>query len=130
MKLLKSALLAFSLALSLGSFSTAAVACEDGRTCFGPAQAIDIVLGHIAVGMKSVENGENGENGPAAIAHVKAALRASKEINVSDKIDVKRAKANGLLKKARSAFKKADMQGGEDYLGKAEKAFIDLKRMI
>ncbi|SMG65144.1 secreted protein, partial [methanotrophic bacterial endosymbiont of Bathymodiolus sp.] len=55
MKLLKSALLAFSLALSLGSFSTAAVACEDGRTCFGPAQAIDIVLGHIAVGMKSVE---------------------------------------------------------------------------
>ena len=127
MKLLKSALLAFSLALSLGSFSTAAVACEDGRTCFGPAQAIDIVLGHIAEGMKSVENGENG---PAAIAHVKAALRASKEINVSDKIDVKRAKANGLLKKARSAFKKADMQGGEDYLGKTEKAFTDLKRMI
>jgi hypothetical protein len=70
----------------------------------------------------------DGENGPAAIAHVKAALRVSKEINVSDKIDVKRAKANGLLKKARSAFKKADMQGGEDYLGKAEKAFIDLKR--
>jgi hypothetical protein len=59
MKLLKSTLLAFSLALSLGSFSTAAVACEDGRTCFGPAQAIDIVLGHIAVGMKSVENGRS-----------------------------------------------------------------------
>ncbi|HIL77681.1 MAG: hypothetical protein ABGX71_11645 [Methyloprofundus sp.] len=127
MKLLKSVLLAFSLALSLGSFSTAAVACEDGRTCFGPAEAIDIVLGHIAEGMKSVENGENG---PTVNVHVKAALRASKEINVSDRIDVKRAKANGHLKKARSAFKKSDMQGGQAHLGMAEKAFTTFKKMI
>ncbi len=127
MKLLKSALVAFALTLSLGSFSTTAVACEDGRTCFGPAQAVDIVLGHIAEGMKSVESGENG---PAAIAHTKAALKASKEINVSDKVDVARGRANAHLKKARSAFKKGDMQGGEDHLGMAEKAFTALKRMI
>ena len=127
MKLLKSALVAFALTLSLGSFSTTAVACEDGRTCFGPAQAIDIVLGHIAEGMKSVEAGENG---PTAMAHVKAALKASKEINASDKIDVARSRANGHLKKARSAFKKSDMQTGEDHLGAAEKAFTEMKRML
>lgn len=127
MKLLKSVLIAFALTLSLGSFSTAVVACESGRTCFGPAQAIDIVLGHIAEGMKSVEAGENG---PAAIAHTRAALRASKEINVSDKVDIKRIKANAHLKKARSAFKKAKMQNGEDHLGMAEKAFTRLKTMF
>jgi len=127
MKLLKSAIVAFSLTLSLGSFSTAAVACEDGRTCFGPVQAIDIVLGHIGMAIKSVENGDNG---PTVNAHVKAALSASKEINASDKIDVARGRANAHLKKARSAFKKSDMQTGEDHLGMAEKAFSDLKTMF
>ncbi len=127
MKLLKSALVAFALTLSLGSFSTTAVACEDGRTCFGPAQAVDIVLGHIAEGMQSVEKGENG---PAALAHVKAALKSSKEINVSDKVDVARGRANGVLKKARSAFKKSDMKTGQEYLDKAEKAFTKIKSMI
>ncbi|WP_428354101.1 hypothetical protein [Methyloprofundus sp.] len=127
MKLLKSALIAFTLTLSLGSFSTTALACEDGRTCFGPAQATDIVLGHIAMAMKSVEAGENG---PTAIAHVRAALKASKEINASDQVDRARSRANGDLKKARSAFKKSDMQTGEDYLGKAEKAFTDIKRQL
>lgn len=127
MKLLKSAFLAFALTFSLGSFSTTAVACEDGRTCFGPVQATDIVLGHIAEGMKAVENGENG---PAALVHVKAALRASKEINASDKVDVARSRANAHLKKARSAFKKSDMQTGEDHLGAAEKAFTNLKKQL
>ena len=127
MKLLKSALLAFALTLSLGSFSTAVVACEDGRTCFGPVQATDIVLGHIAEGIQSVDAGENG---PAAIAHTKAALKASKEINANDKVDVARGRANAHLKKARSAFKKSDMQTGEDHLGAAEKAFTEMKRML
>lgn len=127
MKLLKSAIIAFSLTLSLGSFSTTAVACEDGRTCFGPTEAIDIVLGHIAMAMKSVENGDNG---PTVNAHVKEALSASKEINASDKIDVARGRANAHLKKARSAFKKSDMQTGEDHLGMAEKAFSELKTMF
>ena len=127
MKLLKSALLAFSVTLSLGTFSTATVACEDGRTCFGPAQATDLVLGNIAAAMKAVDAGENG---PSVVAHVKAALKASKEINVSDKIDVARSRANAHLKKARSAFKKSNMQEGEDYLGTAEKAFTKLKTMM
>lgn len=127
MKLLKSAIVAFSLTLSLGSFSTAAVACESGRTCFGPIQAIDIVLGHIATAIKSVENGDNG---PTVNAHVKAALAASKEINASDKIDIARVRANSHLKAARSAFKKSDMQTGEDHLGMAETAFSELKTLF
>lgn len=124
MKLLKGAILAFTLALTLGSFSTSALACEDGRTCYGPKQAIDITLGHIGEAIKAVDAGENG---PTVNVHVKEALRSSKEINVSDKVDVARSRANGHLKKARSAFKKSKMQEGEDHLGAAEQAFTDLK---
>ncbi len=127
MKLLKSTVVALALALSLGSFSTAAVACEDGRTCFTPMQAIDIVLGHIAMAIKAVDEGENG---PSVNKHVRAALRGSKEINANDKVDVARSRANAHLKKARSAFKKSKMQEGEDHLGMAEKAFEGLKPLL
>jgi len=127
MKLLKSAIVAFSLALSLGSFSTAVVACETGRTCFGPMQGIDMVLGHIGMAIKAVDDGANG---PTVNAHVKAALRASKEINANDKVDVARSRANAHLKKARSAFRKSEMQTGEDHLGMAEKAFTGLKKLL
>lgn len=127
MKLLKSVIVAVSLALSLGAFSTAAVACETGRTCFGPEQAIDMVLGHIAEAIQAVDAGQNG---PSVNVHVKAALKASKEINANDKVDVSRSRANAHLKKARSAFRKSSMQEGEDHLGKAEKAFDSLKDLL
>ncbi len=127
MKLLKSVIVAFSLALALGSFSTAANACEAGRTCYGPEQAIDMVLGHIAMAIKAVDEGANG---PTVNVHVKAALKASKEVNANDKVDVARSRANAHLKKARSAFKKSKMQEGEDHLGKAEKAFEGLKKLL
>lgn len=127
MKLIKSAIVAFSLALTLGTFSTSAVACEAGRTCFGPLQAIDMVLGHIGMAIKAVDEGQNG---PSVNAHVKSALQASKEINANDKVDVARSRANAHLKKARSAFKKSKMQEGEDHLGMAEKAFEELKGLL
>lgn len=127
MKIFKSAIIAFSLALSLGTFSTTASACEAGRTCYGPLEAIEIVLGHIAMAIKAVDEGQNG---PSVNAHVKAALQASKEINANDKVDVARGRANGHLKKARSAFKKSKMQDGEDHLGMAEKAFEQLKGLL
>lgn len=127
MKLIKSAIVAFSLALTLGTFSTSAVACEAGRTCFGPLQAIDMVLGHIGMAIKAVDEGQNG---PSVNVHVKAALQASKEINANDKVDVARSRANGHLKKARAAFNKSQMQEGEDHLGMAEKAFEELKGLL
>ncbi len=127
MKLLKSAIVAFSLVLSLGSFSTTAVACEAGRTCFGPMQGIDMVLGHIGMAIKAVDEGQNG---PSVNEHVNAALKASKEINANDKVDVARSRANAHLKKAKAAFKKSQMQDGEDHLGMAEKAFEGLKDLL
>ena len=127
MKLLKGAVVAVSLALSLGSFSTTAVACEDGRTCFGPEQAIDIVSGHIAEAIKGIDAKEGKHE---ILMHIKAAKDGSKEINANDKVDVARGRAVGHLKKARSAMKKDDYQGAEDHLGAAEKGFASLKGLI
>jgi len=127
MKLLKSAVVAASLALSLGSFSTAAVACEDGRTCFGPEQAIDITAGHVAAAIKAADD-KSGKD--EVLALIKKAKDSSKEINANDVVDRKRQRAVGHLKKAKSALKKDDFQSAEDHLGAAEKGFVELKSFL
>ena len=127
MKLLKSAVVAVSLALSLGSFSTTAVACEDGRTCYGPEEAINITLGHVAEAIKLLDAKEGSHE---ILMHIKAAKDSSKEINANDKVDVARGRAVGQLKKARSAIKKGKMQEGEDHLGAAEKGFASLHGLL
>lgn len=127
MKLLKSAIVAISLALTLGSFSTTAVACEDGRTCVGPKEGINMVLGHIAEAMVAIEAKEDKK---VILDHIRQAKNASKEINANDVVDRNRMKANGFLKKARKAVKGDAMQMGEDLLGEAEKRFSALKGML
>lgn len=127
MKLLKSAVVACALTLSLGTFSTAAVACEDGRTCFGPEQAIDLVLGRIAESMKAINDGAESDEVSTLI---KKASDAKKEINASDIVSRHASKANGLLKKARKAAKKNDMIKATEYLEDAEKMFAGLKSRL
>lgn len=127
MKLLKSAIVALTLALSLGSFSTAVVACEDGRTCFGPEQAIDITLGHIATAMKSISDGDDGQ---VAQKHIKAAMDSQKEINANDLVSRYRQKANKNLKKARKAAKKGNVVEATEWLEKGEKGFEGLKSKL
>jgi len=128
MKLLKSAIVALTLALSLGSFSTAVVACEDGRTCYGPEQAIDLVLGRIAESMKAINEGADADTVQKLI---KKAMDAKKEINASDIVSRHAQKANGHLKKARKAAKReGDLVKATKYLEKAEHGFNGLKARL
>ncbi len=126
MKLLKSAIVAFSLALSLGSVSTTAVACEDGRTCFGTTEAINIILGHLAEAIKAIDSGADKD---VILDHIRQAKNGSKEINENDKVDRNRLRANGFLKKARTAVRNGDIQMGQDHLGEAQKRFAGLKKL-
>ncbi|MCK4841427.1 MAG: hypothetical protein KAT04_06040 [Methylococcales bacterium] len=127
MKLLKSVAIAAALALSLGSFSTTAVACEDGRTCYGPEQAIDITVGLVAEAIKAADD----KSGKQEVMNlIKQAKSASKEINANDVVDRKRQRAVGELKKAKKALKNDDFQTAEDHLGKAEKGFAALKNFL
>lgn len=127
MKILKSAVIALSLALSFGTFSTTAVACEDGRTCYGPEQAIDMTLGHIAMSLKMISEGADADDIQKMI---KKAMDAQKEINANDLVARHRQKANGHLRKARSAAKKGELEKAADHLVKGEKGFEGLKKIL
>jgi len=127
MKLLKSAIVALTLALSLGSFSTAVVACEDGRTCFGPEQAIDMVLGKIAESMKAINDGKSGSEVQKLI---RSAMSAKKEINANDLVARFAQKANKNLRKARKAAKQDNLVEATEWLEKAEHGFNNLKTKL
>jgi hypothetical protein len=130
MKLLKSAVVATTLALSLGSFSATADVCL-GMACMynkmTAAEGIDATLGQVNEALKAI-NDKAGDD--VIIANIKEALAVSKEINANDKVDRNRNRANDSLKKARAAVKDGDLVKATELLKEAEKRFSDLKGMI
>ncbi|PPD42209.1 MAG: hypothetical protein CTY16_15080 [Methylobacter sp.] len=130
MKLLKSAALATTLALSLGSFSATADICL-GMACMynrmTPTEGIEATVGQVNEALKAI-NDNAGEE--AIIKNIKDALAVSKEINANDKVDRNRNRANDYLKKARTAVKDGDLAKATEHLKEAEKRFLDLKSMI
>ncbi|MFI3185529.1 MAG: hypothetical protein QX198_06060 [Methylococcaceae bacterium] len=130
MKLLKSAVVATTLALSLGSFSATADICL-GMACMynkmTAAEGIDATLGQITVILKAVSDKAAND---VIIEDIKDALKLSKEINANDKVDRNRMRANDSLKKARGAVKEGDLITATENLKEAEQRFSDLKGMI
>jgi hypothetical protein len=130
MKLLKSAVIATTLALSLASFSTTADVCL-GMACMynkmTAAEGIDATLGQVNEALKAI-NDKAGDD--VIIANIKEALAVSKEINANDKVDRNRNRANDSLKKARAAVKDGDLVKATELLKEAETRFSDLKGMI
>jgi hypothetical protein len=127
MKILKSALVAFSLAVSMGAFSTAAVAYEEGRMVMTPANAIKMTVEKANAAKAAIDAGASNDE----VANlVKAASDASKEINANDKVDRKRQSANKHLKKARKAAKSGDMDGAKAHLDKGIKGMSALISLL
>lgn len=130
MKLLKSAVVATTLALSLGSFSAVADVCL-GMACMynkmTAAEGIDATLGQVNEALKAI-NDKAGDD--VIIANIKEALAVSKEINANDKVDRNRNRANDSLKKSRAAVKEGDLAKATDFLKEAEQRFSDLRGMI
>ena len=130
MKLLKSAVIATTLALSLASFSTTADVCL-GMACMynkmTAAEGIDATLAKVNEAQKAV-NDKAGDD--VIIENIKEALAVSKEINANDKVDRNRNRANDSLKKARASVKGGDFPKATEFLKEAEQRFSDLKGMI
>lgn len=130
MKLLKSAVVATTLALSLGSFSATADVCL-GMACMynkmTAAEGIDATLGQVNEALKAI-NDKAGDD--VIITNIKEALAVSKEINANDKVDRNRNRANDSLKKARAAVKDGNLIKATENLKEAETRFSDLKGMI
>jgi len=140
MKLLKSAVVATTLALSLGSFSATADTCL-GMACMynrmTPIEGIEATLGQVAEALNAIQvrnSGGAADSGKAGddviISNIKDALKLSKEINANDKLDRNRNRANDYLKKARAAVQEGDLTKATEDLKEAERRFSDLKGMI
>lgn len=126
MKLLKSFIVVFSLALSLGSFSVAVFAIDPVPP--PPAsEGIKQVLDHVADAIKALDAGESKG---AIREHIMIALRISKEIHGTELLDVNRLKANRVLKKARTAAKKDDKEKTKELLNDVVARFKGLKKYI
>ena len=140
MKLLKSTVIATTLALSLGSFSTQAAVCL-GMACMynrmTPIEGIDATLGQVTEALEAIQlrnsggaAGSDKDSDDVIISNIKEALKLSKEINANDKLDRNRNRANDYLKKARVAVQNGDLTKATEDLKEAEKRFSDLKGMI
>ena len=128
MKTLKTIVLSSLIALAMGAFSSAALAeGMDARISYAPEDAIDLVLGEIKKAQLAVAEGKSGEE---VYKIIKQGLDYSKEVNANDVVDRERSRANEILKKARTMAKNNSMQGIEEHLEKAAKAFADLKPFI
>jgi ribosomal protein S20 len=130
MKLLKSAVVATTLALSLGSFPATAEICL-GMACMynrmTPAEGIDATVGQVTKALIAINDNAGND---VVIEDIKEALKLSKEINANDKLDRNRNRANDYLKKARAAVQEGDLVKATELLKEAENRFSDLKGMI
>lgn len=126
MKILKSAVIAFSLAAAIGSFSTAAVA-EAGRTSYKPIDAINEVVTRITTAETAINNGAEGAE---VAALIKKASDFSEEINANDKVARENQKVRGHLKAAITSAKAANLQESKEHLAKAKQAVEGLKKLL
>ncbi|MFZ9610567.1 MAG: hypothetical protein ACO294_07675 [Methylococcales bacterium] len=142
MKFLQNAVVATTLVLSSGFFSTTATAdiCL-GMACMynrmTPIEGIDATLGQIDEALKAIQLRNSGgaadkgkEGNDVIIDDIKEALKLTKEINANDKLDRNRNRANDYLKKARTAVQNNDLVAASELLKEAQKRFSDLKGMI
>ncbi len=141
MKLLKSAVVTTTLALSLGSFSTPAAAVCLGMACMynrmTPIEGINATLGQVTEALQAIQirnsggaAGSDKDSDEAIINNIKDALKLSKEINANDKLDRSRNRANDYLKKARAAVQGGDLNKATEDLKEADKRFSELKTMV
>lgn len=132
MKLIKNAAVATTLAISLGSFSTPALAVCLGMACMynrmTPIEGIDATRDQIDEALKAIRSDNAGND--VIIMYIKEALKLSKEINANDKLDRNRNRANAYLKESRKAIENGDLIKATEHLQEADKRFSELKGMI
>jgi hypothetical protein len=128
MKTLKTIALSSLIALAMGAFSSVALAeAGEGRISYAPADAVDMVLGEIKKAQEAITAGKSNDE---VYKIIKQGMDYSKEVNANDVVDRARAKANDILKKARTAAKEGDLKTAAEFLPPATKAFADLKPLI
>ena len=155
MKAFKTILLSLFIAASIGAVSTSALAKVDpGRITFIPADAIDMQLALISLGVPNfdkmkitykpadaidrvvakiqaaIDGINKGASNEEAAALIKQASDASKDISGGDKMNNARSKATSKLKAATKHAKESALQEAEQELKDAKKDFEALKKLL
>ncbi len=119
MKALKNIFLSFLMVISMAAISTSAMAAEEGDKSAHSAQA---TVEKIRETLDAIENGADPEK---VLDLINEARQLNKEIT-GDAVDMKRQKASGKLKKARSEAKKSELQPAEMHLRDALKRYTEI----
>ena len=128
MKILKSAVIAFSLAAALGSFSTTAIGADDGRKTYKPGDLINTVAEKIDGAIAAINNGS--EDGELLGGLIKNAANLAEEINANDKVARENSKATKHFKAAILSTKAGDLQATKDHLSKAKEVIVGLRKLL
>lgn len=128
MKILKSAVVAFSLTVAMGSFSTAAVAESDpGRVTHKPIDAVKGVQDLITAAETAMNNGASPADAAAAI---KKAANFAEEINANDRVARENSKVAKHMKAAEKAAKAGSFDEAKGHLAGAKETLENLKKLI
>lgn len=128
MKILKSAVIAFSLATAIGSFSTAALAESDpGRVSYKPIDVINGIKDRIAAAETAINNGGDEAE---VVGLIKKASDFTKELNANDKVARETDKVRKHLKAAVASAKSANMQEAKEHLSGAKETTDGLKKLL
>ena len=127
MKILKSAVIAFSLAAALGSFSTTAVGADDGRKTYKPGDLITTVVEKIDGVVAMINNGSEDTD---VAGLIKSASNLAEEINANDKVARENSKATKHFKAAIASAKAADLQEAKAHLAKAKEVIEGLRKLL
>lgn len=125
MRNLNKILLALIVAVSMGAFSSVSLA---EKAKIPPAEAIDAISGKIQAAAALIEAG--GESRDDVANLLKQAKDLSKEVSANDKVDFKRQKAQGELKRAITAAKAGKMEEAKEAIKATEGVLAEMKSLI
>lgn len=128
MKIFKSAVIAFSLTVAMGAFSTAALAESDpGRVSHAPKDVIKEVGTRFDAAIAAIDNGAGEEE---VVSLIKKALDFTKELNANDKVSRETAKVRNHGKDAIKSAKEANMSEAKAHLEKAKAVNTNLNSLL
>lgn len=128
MKTLKTIALSSLIALTMGTFSSTAMAeAGEGRITYAPADAIDLMIGELKKAKVAAAEGKSGDE---VYKLIKQAMDYGKDVNANDVVDRERSRTNETIKKARTMAKQNEMKGIDEHLDKAIKDLGNIKGLI
>ena len=128
MKTLKIILISSLVALTMGAFSSVAMAeASEGRISYAPADAIDMMIGELKKAKLAVAEGKSGD---VVYAYLKQSKDYGKDVNANDVVDRERSRANEHIKKAIAMAKKNEMTGIEEHIDAAIAKLVEMKGLI